>query len=128
MAPGNLKYTRRNEWCREEPNRVVVFGLTERAAAHLNEVLFIELPNVGDDVLNDVPCGEIESSESTMFLYSPADGEVIEVNPRVLDTPELVAKDPFGDGWLVKIRAGDQSQLQDLLSATEYAERQKRQR
>jgi glycine cleavage system H protein len=121
MIPDNLKYTRRHEWCRLEADQTVVFGLTDDAVEGLSDVLFVELPDVGDDVLADVPCGELESLKKTLDIYSPLDGEVIQVNTRVLDEARLVLEDPYGEGWLVRMRPTDPTQIQELLTPAQYA-------
>lgn len=123
MLPENVKFTRRNEWCRQEEDRILVFGLTDHAVEKLSDIIYVELPDIGDDVLNDVPCGEVESLYNVVEVFSPADGEVLEVNTRAIDTPEIIPKDPYKDGWLLKIRVNDPSQLQDLLTPQQYADK-----
>ncbi len=125
MPPEPVKFTRRNEWYRQEEERIIVFGLTDHAVEKLSDIIYVELPDVGDDVLNDVPCGEVESVEHVVEVYSPADGEVVAVNTRAVDTPEVITKDPFKDGWLLKIRVNDSSQLQDLLTPQQHADKTK---
>jgi len=128
MIPQDVKYTPRNEWCRQGEDRTLVFGLTDRAVEKLSDIIYVELPDVGDDVLNDVPCGEVESVDSVVEVYSPADGEVIEFNTRAIDTPEIITRDPYKDGWLLKIRVNDPSQLQDLMTPQQYADKLKHSR
>ncbi|HRU05120.1 MAG TPA: glycine cleavage system protein GcvH [Candidatus Brocadiia bacterium] len=119
MDPKDLKYTRTNEWCHIDGD-VVTIGVTEAAAKKLHPIVYVELPDNGDDVLSDEPFGEIESFKSVMPLHSPVDGAVIEVNTKLLDNPDPIVNDPFGKGWLVKIKAESTKQLEDLISYDEH--------
>ena len=94
-------------------------GITEYAASALGDVVYVELPAVGDTITVGEVCGEIESTKSVSELYAPASGEVVEVNTAVVDSPELVNDDPFGDGWLFKVRCAEPP---ELMTATAYAE------
>ena len=127
MRPPGLKYTRTHEWCRKE-NEFIVVGITEHALQKISAVLSVELPDVGDDVLKEIPLGEIETLEATLELHSPVDGEVIAVNARAMDQPELLTKDPYDEGWLIKLRPSDPAQLDQLLSDEQYAKELKQQR
>lgn len=121
MFPDDRKYTRTHEWCRFEGDDVLVLGLTEAFLKDLGPLLYVELPEVGDDVLNDVPLGEFEGTDKVVAVFSPADGEVVAVNDRVLDDPDLLRASPYEEGWLVKIRLLEPIAPGHLMSAQEYA-------
>jgi len=112
----SLQYTEQHEWIRLEGDTAVV-GITDYAAEKLGDVVYVDLPAVGTAVSAGTVVGEIESTKSVGELFAPVDGEVVEANQAVIDTPELVNSDPFGDGWLIKVRAGD---LPAMLTHAEY--------
>lgn len=114
--PTDLKYTKEHEWVRVEGD-VATIGITEYAADALGEIVYVDLPKVGSQTTNMKICGEIESTKSVGELYAPMDGEVVEVNSSLDAAPDTINSDPFGDGWLIKIRF---SALPELLSAEEY--------
>ncbi|NUU08092.1 glycine cleavage system protein GcvH [Leifsonia sp. C5G2] len=117
-AERDLKYTAEHEWLLVEGD-VATVGITAYAAEKLGDVVFVELPEEGSDVAAGRVVGEIESTKSVGELFAPVDGTVTEANSAVVDAPELVNSDPFGDGWLVKVRFAE---LPDnLLSYDEYA-------
>ncbi|MER5428912.1 glycine cleavage system protein GcvH [Streptomyces sp. NPDC002588] len=116
--PQSLRYSKEHEWLSAAADGVSTIGITEHAANSLGDVVFVQLPEVGAAVTAGESCGELESTKSVSELYSPVDGEVVEVNQDVVDDPALVNSAPFEGGWLFKVRvAGEQ---QDLLSADEY--------
>ena len=114
--PENLKYTKEHEWVRIDGD-VATIGITQYAAEALGEIVYVDLPKVGSQTTNMKICGEIESTKSVGELYAPMDGEVVEVNSSLDASPDTINADPFGEGWLIKIRY---SSLPDLLSASEY--------
>ena len=114
--PTELKYTADHEWLRIEGDAAVV-GITAFAAHALGDVVYLELPALGDTVTAGLPCGEIESTKSVSDFVAPVDGVVLEVNDLAMDDPGLVNSDPFGDGWLAKIRVIGELRL---LDASEY--------
>lgn len=117
-AERDLKYTPEHEWLLVEGD-VATVGITSYAAEKLGDVVFVELPEEGSDVTAGRVVGEIESTKSVGELFAPVDGTVAEANQAVVDAPELVNSDPFGEGWLVKVRF---TELPDnLLSYDEYA-------
>ncbi|WP_158864896.1 glycine cleavage system protein GcvH [Leifsonia sp. AG29] len=117
-AEQDLKYTPEHEWIRVDGD-VATVGITSYAAEKLGDVVFVELPEVGSDVTAGRVVGEIESTKSVGELFAPLDGTVTEANTAVVDSPELVNSDPFGEGWLVKVAF---TALPDnLLSSDEYA-------
>lgn len=115
--PENLRYTREHEWVRTE-GEVVTVGVTAFAAESLGDVVYVQLPDVGEQVTAGEVCGEIESTKSVSELYSPVTGEVVEVNESVVDKPETVNSDPYESGWLLRVRA---STMPELLAADAYA-------
>ncbi|MBM4270158.1 MAG: glycine cleavage system protein GcvH [Deltaproteobacteria bacterium] len=117
--PEDLKYTREHEWVSIEEN-VATVGITDHAQEQLGEVVFVELPGVGDRVEKSEPFGVVESTKAVSDIYAPLTGEVTEVNDDLPDSPELVNEDPYGDGWMVKITIGEDTDLDDLMTAEEY--------
>ncbi|WP_329221264.1 glycine cleavage system protein GcvH [Streptomyces sp. NBC_01485] len=116
--PQQLRYSKEHEWLSGAEDGVSTVGITEHAANALGDVVFVQLPEVGVTVTAGESCGELESTKSVSELYSPVDGEIVEVNQDVADDPSLVNSAPFEGGWLFKVRvAGEQ---QELLSADEY--------
>ena len=113
----NLQYTAEHEWVQVDGD-VATVGITAYAADKLGDVVFVDLPAVGSTVASGKVVGEIESTKSVGELFAPLDGEVTEVNDAVVASPELVNSDPFGEGWLVKLRF---TQLPPLLSYAEYS-------
>ncbi|MCG2715765.1 MAG: glycine cleavage system protein GcvH [Candidatus Marinimicrobia bacterium] len=118
-VPGNLKYTNDHEWALVDGD-VATIGVTEYAAGELGDVVYVELPSIGDTALKGDSIGTIEAVKTVADIYSPVSGEVVEVNEALADTSELVNKDPYGEGWIVKIKLSDPSELDDLLSPEDY--------
>ena len=114
--PTDLHYTKEHEWLKVEGD-VATIGITAYAAEKLGDVVFVDLPKVGAKTTYMKICGEIESTKSVGELYSPVDGEVVEVNGEVTNAPELVNQDAFGAGWLIKVRF---EKLPELMTAAEY--------
>jgi glycine cleavage system H protein len=121
MYPSENLYTREHEWVRVEDD-VCVLGITEFAQHELGEVVFVELPEVGQVFDTGDELGTIESVKAVAEIYTPVAGEVIEVNESVSDDPELLNEDPHGEGWLIKIRFSSASDLKDLMKADQYEE------
>ncbi|WP_101897030.1 glycine cleavage system protein GcvH [Embleya scabrispora] len=117
-APQHLRYSKEHEWLDEAASPAVV-GITAHAAEALGDVVFVELPEVGRAVVAGEPCGELESTKSVSDMYAPVSGEVVEINDAVVEDPALVNSDPFGAGWLFKVRIDGEAE--GLLSADEYA-------
>ncbi|CAL9582592.1 MULTISPECIES: glycine cleavage system protein GcvH [Streptomyces] len=116
--PTQLRYSKEHEWLSAAEDGVSTVGITEHAANALGDVVFVQLPEVGDTVSAGETCGELESTKSVSDLYSPVSGEVTEVNEDVVNDPSLVNSAPFEGGWLFKVRVTDEPG--DLLSADEY--------
>ena len=115
--PTNRQYTAEHEWVLVEGD-VATIGITAYAAEKLGDVVFVDLPKVGTSTTYMKICGEIESTKSVGELYAPLDGEVVEINDVVVSAPETVNSDPFGAGWLIKVKF---SSLPELMTAEEYA-------
>jgi glycine cleavage system H protein len=121
VYPDDLKYTTEHEWVRLEGDRAKV-GITSYAQDALGDIVFVQLPDVGDRVQKGQAFGEVESTKSVSDVYAPVDGEVLARNESLESTPELVNSDPYGDGWLVELSLSDASVLDSLLDAEAYAQ------
>jgi glycine cleavage system H protein len=119
--PAELRYTAEHEWVALD-GPVASVGITDYAQRALGDVVYVSVPAPGTRVTAGEPCGEIESTKSVSDIYSPVDGEVTEVNGDVDDDPGLVNSDPYGAGWLMRVRVDDGAGQADLLSADQYAE------
>lgn len=119
--PSELKYATTHEWVREEGNGIVTVGITEHAQDLLGDMVFVELPDVGDQVSTGDDICVAESVKAASDIYAPVAGEIVEVNEELEDSPELVNSDAFGGGWLFKIKMDDASELDNLLDAEGYA-------
>jgi len=117
--PAELHYTREDEWCRVEGNRVVV-GVTDYAQQQLGDIVFVELPAVGTAIERGEPFGVIESVKAVSDLYAPVTGEVVEVNVDLGERPEQVNEDCYGDGWLIAVAISDDADLSEHLDAATY--------
>lgn len=123
MNPNDRKYTREHEWVLSEDGAATVLvGITHYAQDQLGDVVYLELPAVGDSVGYLAKMGEIESVKAVSDLFSPVSGDVSEVNGRLAQEPELVNNDPFGDGWMLKVNMSDPAELDSLLDAAAYDE------
>jgi glycine cleavage system H protein len=121
MVPQGLRYTKEHEWIRVEGDLATI-GITDYAAEHLGDIVFVELPEVGRQLTQFGSAGVIESVKAVSDLFAPVGGEVVETNGELTTAPELVDGDPFGRGWMVKIRLADTSQLDALLDQAAYDE------
>lgn len=120
--PDSLKYSRDHEWVAETDQEAVVrVGISDFAQDSLGEVVFVDLPAVGDPVTVNESCGEIESTKSVSDVVSPVSGEVVTVNDDVDDAPETINSDPYGAGWLFEVRMADPEELTALLDAETYS-------
>lgn len=120
--PEELKYTKTHEWGLQEKKDVIVVGITDHAQQLLGDMVFIELPEVGDAVHAGDELGVVESVKAASDFYAPVSGEIIEINEELANAPALVNTDPYGDGWLVKIRIEDPEEYDELMSAEDYEE------
>jgi glycine cleavage system H protein len=121
MYPSDYLYSRDHEWVRVEGDTCVL-GITEYAQEELGEIVFVELPDVGQSFHTTEEVGTIESVKAVAEVFTPVSGEVVEVNGALEDEPELVNDDPHGDGWLVKLRITSKAELDELMSAEQYEE------
>jgi glycine cleavage system H protein len=117
--PDDLKYTKEHEWIRVDGESATV-GITDFAQGELGDVVFIEIETEGETLSRGDTFGTIEAVKTVSDLYMPVDGEVTEVNGTLEESPEVVNSQPYGDGWMIKIKVSDTSQLDDLLSAGDY--------
>jgi len=118
-VPANLKYTKEHEWIRIEGD-VAYVGITDYAQSELGEIVFVEVETVGETLKEGEVFGTVEAVKTVSDLYLPIDGEILEFNESLMDAPELVNDDPYNDGWMVKVAVSDATQVNNLLSATDY--------
>lgn len=123
--PENLKYTREHEWLRVEGDEAYI-GITDFAQSELGEIVYVEVDTVGDTISKDEIFGTVEAVKTTSDLYMPVSGEILEFNNQLDeadgDNPGLINSDPYGEGWIVKIKITNTAELDDLLNPEEYAE------
>jgi glycine cleavage system H protein len=117
--PEDLKYTSEHEWVLVE-GKVATVGITDYAQEKLGDVVFVELPAIGDKVTKDEPMAVVESVKAVSDVYAPISGTVLEINDDLPDTPEMINEDPYGDGWMVKIEIADATDLDDLMNSEAY--------
>ena len=114
MIPLDLKYTEDHEWVRINDDGTALIGITDHATEELGEVVYLELPDEGDEVEQGSEFGSVESVKSLSSLFSPISGEVTQINSDVVDQPALLSDSPYEDGWLIKVRCADSDELDDL--------------
>ncbi len=119
VSPQDLRYTKEHEWVRVDGETGTI-GITDYAQDQLGDIVFVELPAPGAPMQASQKFGEIESVKAVSELFAPVSGEITEANDALADSPELVNDDPYGDGWMVKVRLSDAAELDGLLSADEY--------
>lgn len=120
-VPKDLRYTEDHEWVRyDEDAGVVTVGITDYAQGELGDIVFLELPDAGTEISKQDSCGTIEAVKAVAELYAPVSGEVTESNADLDDEPETVNRDPYGDGWMIRIEVSDPSEIDDLLDAGGY--------
>jgi glycine cleavage system H protein len=117
--PENLKYTKDHEWISVDGDTATV-GITDFAQGELGDVVFVEIETVGESLATGDTFGTIEAVKTVSDMFMPVSGEVLEVNPALEDTPDLVNSDPYGDGWMVKIKMSNPDELENLLSPEDY--------
>lgn len=118
-VPTDLKYTKSHEWVKTDGDTATI-GITDHAQSELGDIVFVELPNVGRVLQQDEVFGTVESVKTVSDLYAPIPGEVVEVNGALASRSELVNTDPYGEGWLVKVRMDSPGKVSDLLDAAAY--------
>ena len=119
MVPTDLRYTKDHEWVRVDGDEATV-GITQYAADQLGDIVFVELPDVGRQLAQFATFGVVESVKAVSDLFAPVSGEVTEANPSLAGQPELVNSEPYGAGWMVKVRLADASQVDELLDPAAY--------
>jgi glycine cleavage system H protein len=119
--PDNLKYTKDHEWIKVEGDEAVI-GITEFAQKELGDIVFIEVETEGETLDAGEAFGTIEAVKTVSDMFMPVDGEVLEFNAELESNPEIVNKDPYGEGWIIRIKISDESQLDDLIDADAYKE------
>ena len=120
--PGDLQYTSDHEWLRREDDGTVTVGITDHAQAELSDVVFVELPDVGESIDKDAEFGTVESVKAVSELYMPVGGEIKAINAALEDAPELVNNAPYGDGWMIEIKVSDPSETEALMDKGAYLE------
>ncbi len=119
--PDGLKYSKEHEWVLVE-DKVAIIGITEFAQHELGDIVYVELPEIGEKVVKDDPFGAVESVKAVSDVFAPVGGAVVEINDTLPENPETINDDPYGDGWMIKVEMTDMDDLKDLMNAEEYAE------
>ena len=120
-VPSELKYSKEHEWVKVEGNTVTI-GITEYAQGELGDIVFVELPEVDDEINEGDTFGSVESVKTVSELYAPVSGKVLESNEELEESPEFVNESPYEKAWMVKVELSDESQLEELMSAEQYSE------
>ena len=120
--PGDLKFLKSHEWARLDGNGQVTVGISDHAQGLLGDLVYVELPNVGDTIEAGTACAVVESVKAASDVYAPVSGTVVEVNSALADKPETINEDAYGDGWLFVLAINDTEQLNELLAPDDYAE------
>ncbi len=121
QIPGNLKYTKDHEWAKIDGN-IATIGITDFAQSELGDIVYVELPEVGTQTKQGESFGTIEAVKAVSDMFSPLTGEVAEVNTGLSDKPEVINKDPYGDGWIIKIKFSNKTEVDNLLDKSKYEE------
>lgn len=119
--PAELRYAKSHEWVRLEDDGTAYVGISEHAQEAMGDLVYVELPEVGQSVAVSDETGVVESVKAASDIYAPLSGDIIAINEALNDTPELVNQDCYGDGWLYRIKVANRSELEELLSAEDYA-------
>ena len=120
LVPAELRYTKEHEWVQELSSTKYRIGITDFAQAALGDIVYIQLPKVGSDVVADKVCGEVESTKSVSEIYAPISGKIVLVNEKLEATPEVINSDPYGAGWIAEIEIATATLENQLLSAQDY--------
>ena len=120
--PGDLKFLKSHEWARVEDSGRITVGISDHAQGLLGDLVYVELPNVGDTIEAGAACAVVESVKAASDVYSPVSGTIVEVNAALADKPETINEDAYGDGWIFVVEAEEPDQLNELLSPDDYAE------
>lgn len=119
--PEGIKYTAEHEWISLEGD-IATIGITDFAQSELGDIVFVEVETVGESLGKDAVFGTVEAVKTVSDLYLPVSGEVLEVNEKLADSPELINNDPFGEGWIIKLKVDDPADVEDLMDVTTYRE------
>ena len=119
MYPQELLYTKEHEWVRIDES-IATIGITDHAQKELGDIVYVELPKIGEHVTANESFGTVESVKSVSEIYSPVTGEVTAANPKVQSSPELLNADPHGDAWLIRVHVSDRSEIENLMTAEDY--------
>jgi glycine cleavage system H protein len=120
-VPNNLRYTKEHEWIEEKSSGIFRVGITDYAQSALGDIVYLQMPKVGEELQAGKVCGEVESTKSVSEIYSPLSGKVVAINGEIDGTPERINSDPYGDGWLFEIEASSTSELSELLTPDSYS-------
>lgn len=118
-TPKDLRYTKEHEWVKIEGNKVTI-GITDFAQSELGDIVFVELPEVGDEISKDQPFGSVESVKTVSELYAPVSGKVVAVNEELSDSPEFVNESPYETAWMITIELSDEAELEELMTVDAY--------
>jgi glycine cleavage system H protein len=118
--PADLKYTKEHEWVRDTPAGTVSMGITDFAQGALGDIVYVQLPKVGEIIVSGKVCGEVESTKSVSEIFAPVSGKIVAINDALSNSPELINSDPYNAGWLAEIELSEPAT--DLLSAAEYGQ------
>ncbi len=118
--PADLKYTKEHEWIKIDGD-IATIGITDFAQGELGDIVYVDINTLNESLKKDEVFGTVEAVKTVSDLFMPVDGTIVEINPKLTDAPDSVNKDPYGDGWMVKVKISDTSQLSALLSADGYA-------
>jgi len=118
--PSQLRYTKEHEWVEQTSDGKFRVGITDFAQAALGDIVYIQLPKVGENIAQGKVCGEVESTKSVSEIYAPLTGKIVLVNTELDATPEILNSDPYGAGWIIEVEASESTQLDSLLSPTDY--------
>ena len=119
-TPKDLRYTKEHEWVKIEGNKATI-GITDFAQSELGDIVFVELPEVGDEISKDQPFGSVESVKTVSELYAPVSGKVVAVNEELSDSPEFVNESPYETAWMITIELSDEAELEELMTVDAYA-------
>lgn len=119
-VPANLLFTKDHEWIKVEEDEALI-GITDYAQTELGEIVFVELPAVGDSIAKEKTFGTVEAVKAVSDLFMPVSGEVMDFNTQLEDKPELINEDPYGEGWMIRIKLNDPAEVASLLSAEAYS-------
>ena len=121
-VPANLKYAKSHEWVKQEADGSLTIGISDHAQALLGDLVYVELPTVGDDITAGSAVAVVESVKAASDVYSPISGKVVAVNDALADKPETINEDAYGEGWVLVVQPSDADELNELLSPDDYAE------